>query len=47
MDCDKYENELSSLLFLRDEEETEEERNTGGKLRSILFYLKRWSSVEE
>ena len=32
MDCDKYENEFSSLLLL-DEEETEEERNSGGKLR--------------
>ena len=32
MDCDKYENEFSSLLLL-DEGETEEERNSGGKLR--------------
>ena len=29
MDCDKYENEFSSLLLLRDEEETEEETQAG------------------
>ena len=39
MDCDKYENEFSSLLLL-DEEETEEERNSGGKLR----YSSTWNA---
>ena len=29
MDCDKYENEFSSLLLLCDEEETEEETRVG------------------
>ena len=49
IDCDNYKSKFSSLLL--DEEETEEERNSGGKLRyssncnddrafSAYFFLK-------
>ena len=36
MDCDKYENEFSSLLLLCDEEETEEEPHRAGSCDTLL-----------
>ena len=36
MDCDKYENEFSSLLLLCDEEETEEEPHRAGSSNTLL-----------
>ena len=36
MDCDKYENEFSSLLLLCDEEETEEEPHREGSCHTLL-----------
>ena len=36
MDCDKYENEFSSLLLLCDEEETEEEPHRVGSSDTLL-----------
>ena len=36
MDCDKYENEFSSLLLLCDEKETEEEPHRVGSCHTLL-----------
>ena len=46
MDCDDYANKFSSLL-LEGEETEEEPHRVGSSNTAILFYVQRWSSVED
>ena len=46
MDCDDYANKFSSLL-LEGEETDEETHRVGSSHTAILFYVQRWSSVED